>query len=214
MIGKLQYISQENEAKDHLANIEEACQSGCDWIQLRLKSKTEEEARRLGQQAKKICEFYGSRLIINDHVWLAKEIQAEGVHLGKEDMPPSEARDILGKEVIIGGTANTFEDLETLSKSGVNYIGLGPFRFTTTKEKLSPVLGLEGYKDIINRAQQQGVDVPVIAIGGILSEDVETLLDVGLHGIAVSGLITQAKDKLRLVTDLKKKLYHEEITNS
>ena len=102
---------------------------------------------------------------------LVKQIGADGVHLGKLDMPIKEARERLGKDFIIGGTANTFEDIRQHAADGADYIGCGPFRFTTTKQKLSPILGLDGYHSILTQMREKGITIPVVAIGGITRED-------------------------------------------
>jgi len=149
MFSKLQYISQGATARDQLNNIQESLDAGCDWIQLRFKNATTEEIKALAQQVKAVCPSYGATFIINDHPQIAKDIDADSVHLGLQDMPVTEARKIVGDK-IIGGTANTLDDILKRVDEGCNYIGLGPLRFTTTKEKLSPILGLEGYKKIMD----------------------------------------------------------------
>src|ERR1700758_5408380 len=112
MILKLQYITQDVEGKSHMQLAEEACIAGVGWIQLRLKNKAEEEVKKIAIATQDVCIKNNARLIINDNVSLVKEIGADGVHLGKEDMNPVEARKILGNNFIIGGTANTFEDIK------------------------------------------------------------------------------------------------------
>jgi thiamine-phosphate pyrophosphorylase len=104
----------------------------------------------LAKAVKEICNGYKATLIINDNVYLAQQIAADGVHLGLTDMGIPEARRILGTYKIIGATANTFEDINSCTKYS-DYIGLGPFQFTTTKQKLSPILGLEGYRSILKK---------------------------------------------------------------
>ncbi|MDX2306051.1 MAG: thiamine phosphate synthase [Microscillaceae bacterium] len=201
-IDKLHYISQETDTLSHIQVIQQACEAGCRWIQLRMKEKSETEMQQIASQAKAICQKYSAKLIINDHVHLAKEVAAGGVHLGQTDMPPSEARLILGPDFIIGGTANTFTDIVWLIESEINYVGLGPFRFTSTKKNLSPVLGLEAYREIILKCRQSKIYTPIIAIGGILLEDVDELKQTGIHGIAVSGLITHSQNRKELVEKL------------
>ena len=139
-------------------------------------------------------------LIINDNPALVHAIGADGVHLGKTDMAPTEARRLLGPDFIIGGTANTFADIEQLTAAGVNYIGLGPFRFTTTKQNLSPILGLAGYQALLAQVRAAGLAVPIVGIGGIVLADVPALLATGLHGVAVSGAITHAADPVAAAT--------------
>lgn len=189
-IETLHYISQGKAPAIHLQNIQKVCECGGRWIQLRLKNKTPKEVLETAIKAKEICRQYGAKLIINDHVEIAKAINADGVHLGKEDMCPGVARKILGNELIIGGTANTYQDIKTLIKKGVDYIGLGPYRYTNTKEKLSPILGIEAYKNIFLVLNEEAKTTPIIAIGGIVKEDIEDLKSVGLYGVAMSGYLT------------------------
>ncbi|MEN7551012.1 thiamine phosphate synthase [Rapidithrix thailandica] len=209
MISKLQYISQETPQLSHLQAIEQACQAGCDWIQLRMKDCSFEQYRVVAREAQKICEGYHAQLIINDNVEVAQDVKAYGVHLGKEDMRPSEARKRLGERIIIGGTANTFDDIQRLHGEGVDYIGLGPLRFTTTKKKLSPVLGLKGYRNILDQMHKASIVLPVVAIGGVRLVDVPELRQCGVFGIAVSGLITHAENKKAVVDSLFDKLSEE-----
>ena len=160
---------------------------------------------KIAEETKKVCQKYGAKLIINDNVLIAKEIGADGVHLGKEDMNPKEARKILGDNFIIGGSSNTIDDVKWLMDNGVDYIGIGPYRFTSTKQNLNPVLGLKGIAGIIT--QFPNSSIPFIAIGGIKLEDVEPLMQTGIHGVAVSSAINMAGDKteatLKFVTSLR-----------
>ena len=143
-----------------------------------------------------LCRQYGATFIIDDHVELVKQIGADGVHLEKLDMPIKEARKKLGKDFIIGGTANTFEDIRNMP-DGADYIGCGPFRFTTTKQKLSPILGLDGYHSILTQMHEEGITIPVVAIVGITREDIPSLKALGLSGIALSGGILKAENPVR-----------------
>ena len=101
---------------------------------------------------------------------------------------------MLGPTFIIGGTANTFAEVQRHAAAGVDYVGLGPFRFTRTKENLSPILGLAGYAEILRQCRAAGLTVPIIGIGGITLVDVGALLANGLHGVAVSGSIGHAEN--------------------
>jgi thiamine-phosphate pyrophosphorylase len=143
----LQFITHYTERYSYLDSARMALEGGCRWIQLRMKDAGKEEILPIATEIRKLCNDCGAIFIIDDHVELVREIRADGVHLGKNDMPVAEARRILGDEYIIGGTANTYEDVKKHWLDGVNYIGCGPFRYTTTKQKLSPILGLEGYKE-------------------------------------------------------------------
>jgi thiamine-phosphate pyrophosphorylase len=175
MFSKLQYISQGSTVEEQLENIILALDSGCQWIQFRFKNAVKNELIPLAEAINKICSLYQSTFIINDHPIIAKEVDADGVHLGLNDMPISEAFEILGNKKIIGGTANTLQDVLKRVEDGCNYIGLGPFRFTTTKQKLSPVLGLEGYRNIMDELKQRNIQIPVYAIGGIIPGDIPTI---------------------------------------
>ena len=191
---QLQFISHQNEKMTYLDGIREALAGGCKWIQLRMKGSTDEEVRPIALKIKKLCKEQNATFLIDDRVQLVKELQIDGVHLGKNDMPIAEARKILGDDFIIGGTANTFEDVKAHYEAGADYIGCGPFRFTTTKEKLSPILGLEGYKEIIQKMKAEHIDIPIVAIGGITKEDIPEIMKTGVNGIALSGCILNAKD--------------------
>ncbi|PIB35216.1 thiamine-phosphate diphosphorylase [Reichenbachiella sp. 5M10] len=203
MISRLHYISQETPGKTHLQNIEEACKAGVDWVQLRLKNKSEEEVLDIATQAKAICKEHKAKLIINDYVAIAKKVKANGVHLGQGDMDPIEARKLLGDRPYIGGTANTWDQVEALAMAQVDYIGLGPFRDTTTKENLSPILGIKGISAILNHMIIEDVHIPIIAIGGIRVEDIFDLQLSGCHGIAIASLINSSENKTDTINDIK-----------
>ena len=190
----IQFISHSNERCSYLDGIRLALEGGCKWVQLRMKDAPDEQVAQLGVQARGLCERYGAKLILDDRVELVAKTGADGVHLGKNDMPIAQAREILGPGKIIGGTANTFEDIVAHWKSGADYIGCGPFRFTTTKKNLSPILGLAGYRDTVARMKDAGITLPLVAIGGITAEDIPAILETGVDGIAVSGTVLRAED--------------------
>lgn len=190
----LLFITHQTDSYDYLATVKLALQGGCKDIQLRMKEAPLKEVERVGKEAKEICDNYGARLYIDDHVEVCLRIGAAGVHLGKADMPHDEARKILGPDFIIGGTANTFRDIQHLEQAGVDYVGLGPMRYTTTKNRLSPVLGLRGYDRIMQQCVAHQIELPVFAIGGITSEDIPQLVQTGIFGVSVSSTILTAKD--------------------
>lgn len=207
MFNKLQYISQGSTAPAHLYNIQLALNAGCTWIQLRYKNATVDEVMVLAEQVKRLCTNHAATLIINDNPHIANAVDADGVHLGLTDIPIVEARRIVGSKKIIGGTANTLKDVLQRVEEGCNYIGLGPLRFTTTKEKLSPELGLQGYKEIIEALLLHHVTIPVYAIGGVVLEDVQDIMKTGVYGVAVSGIITNYPDKKILIQQFNTLLY-------
>ncbi len=193
MKTSIQFITHYTEQYSYLDSVRIALEGGCRWIQLRMKDASTEEILPIAKETLVMCREYNATLIIDDHVELAKQIKADGVHLGQFDMPIAEARRILGKDFLIGGTANTFEDILIHHKAGADYIGCGPFRFTTTKKNLSPVLGLEGYRRIVLQMNEAGIHLPIVAIGGITKEDIPPLMKTGITGIALSGSILRAE---------------------
>ena len=186
MIAKFQYLTQDIETVTHAQLAEIACKNGIKWLQLRAKNKSFEDWLKTTKEVKAICVNYDCKLIINDNVSIAQEVDADGVHLGIDDMPPSKARQLLGANKIIGGTANSFEEVLKQVNNGCDYIGLGPFRHTETKKNLKPVIGEENFSMMMEMIKHRKINIPIIAIGGIKLFDVERLLKMGLHGVAVS----------------------------
>ena len=200
--GRLQFISHYTERYCYLDAIRMALEGGCRWIQLRVKGATDEEVRPMAIEAQALCRHHEAVFIIDDRVELVQAIKADGVHLGKNDMPVDQARQLLGDAYLIGGTANTFDDIERLSRQGADYIGCGPFRFTTTKEKLSPLLGLEGYTILLQQMSEHHITTPLVAIGGITPADIPALTACGIQGIALSGTILRADNPVEAMREV------------
>ena len=200
----LQFITHETNGISYLESVKIALAGGCRWVQLRMKGASANEIRPIALEAQRLCRAAGATFIIDDHVALSKEIKADGVHLGKNDMPIDEARRLLGSEFIIGGTANTFADVEQHYRNGANYIGCGPFRFTTTKSNLSPILGLEGYREICRQMHEKAIPLPIVAIGGITANDIPALMQTGITGIALSSTVLMADDPVAEMRKLVK----------
>ena len=190
----IQFISHYTDQYSYLDSIRLALEGGCRWVQLRMKDASIHDFLRIGKEVRRLCDRYQATFILDDHVELVRELGADGVHLGKKDMPVAEARKTLGNDCIIGGTANTFDDVKMHYEASANYIGCGPFRFTTTKQGLAPVLGLEGYRSIIAQMSAEGIDLPMVAIGGITAEDIPAIMQTGVSGIALSGAVLRAAD--------------------
>ncbi|MDP2338398.1 MAG: thiamine phosphate synthase [Bacteroidota bacterium] len=199
MYTRLQYISQGKTVQEQTENIQSALDAGCRWIQLRFKNAKNNELSDLAVQVKKICSSCRATFILNDHVDIAKMSDADGVHLGLSDTSISDARSILGENKIIGGTANTISDVLMRISEKCDYIGLGPFRFTPTKEKLSPILGLERIAQIMKEVLSGERQIPVYAIGGITPDDVAAIMETGVFGVAVSGALTNHSNKKDLI---------------
>ena len=171
----LQFISHYTEQYSYLDSIRIALQGGCRWIQLRMKDASDDEVRPIATEALQMCRDVGATFIIDDRVELVREIRADGVHLGKNDMPIAQARKVLGDSFIIGGTANTFDDVRAHYEASANYIGCGP-----------------GYRHIVNQMAKANIHIPIVAIGGITAEDIPTIMQTGISGIALSSTILRA----------------------
>ena len=193
----IQFISHYTDQYTYLDSIRLALEGGCRWVQLRMKEASPEDIIATGKEVRRLCDKFQATFILDDHVELVHNVGADGVHLGKKDMPVAEARRLLGPDSIIGGTANTFEDVRMHYEGGASYIGCGPFRFTTTKKGLSPILGLEGYRRIVEQMKAEGIHLPIVAIGGITAEDIPELMLTGVTGIALSGTILRAEDPVK-----------------
>lgn len=189
MIEKFHYLTQDIEHFSHQELIELACINGIQSIQLRVKNKTITEYLSIARDARTITSKYNVTLIINDNVDIALDVDADGVHLGLNDMPIVQARKILGNDKIIGATANNIENIRNAYIDGANYIGLGPYQFTSTKQNLSSIIGIDGYKNILDKMKIEKMDIPIIAIGGIKVDDVEKILASGVYGIAISSAL-------------------------
>ena len=213
MFSELQYISQGETSALQLQNIHAVLNAGYKWIQLRFKNGTSDEITELAIEVKKLCVEHNAIFIINDHPQIAKTVDADGVHLGLTDMTIIEAKNIVGTGKIIGGTANTIQDVLQRVEEGCSYVGLGPLRFTSTKIKLSPILGLAGYQSIMNELRERGISIPIYAIGGIATEDIIALLQTGIYGVATSGLITDHPDKKLLLQQFNF-LFHDTVNHS
>ncbi|MEI6507144.1 MAG: thiamine phosphate synthase [Bacteroidota bacterium] len=216
MISRLQYITQETEKYSHAELAEFACKGGVNWVQLRVKNIPYDEWKKIAIEVQTVCKKHGATFIINDNVTLAKEIGADGVHLGLNDMNPKEARKILGNNFIIGGTAHHLEEVKFQIENKVDYIGIGPYRFTSTKNDLSEILGLEGIKEIVETFHETSLQIPFIAIGGIKVVDIPSLLTSGIYGVAVSSAINLAENKSESAEQFVQTIskYHKQNTQS
>lgn len=198
----LQYVTNESDPDTLWNKVSQYLEAGGRWVQLRLKEATTEERIEMGLRLRTLTDRYNACLLIDDDIIATIAVDADGVHLGKRDCPPQEARRILGDEYIIGYTVNSRDDLPRALAADIDYIGVGPYRDTQTKALLAPILGLEGISQIAQQVQE--TDTPqIVAIGGIQPEDAETLLsNEDIDGIAVSGAIEHATDMAHTVSQL------------
>lgn len=209
---KLQFITHHNERYSYIDSARMALEGGCRWVQLRMKDANEEDMEHTAIVVQKMCRDYGATFIIDDNVALTKRIGADGVHIGKNDMPVAEARKMLGEGYIIGATVNTFDDIvNALHTATPDYFGCGPFRHTTTKRNLAPILGYEGYREVISKMRERNIEIPLIAIGGITKGDIPELLRCGVNGIALSGSIISAKEPVMEMHSIAKIVYNKPV---
>lgn len=208
---RLQFITHYSENYSYIDSVLIALKGGCRWVQLRMKDTDDVSFEKTAIVAQQMCKEYGATFIINDNVALAKKIKANGVHLGKNDMPITKARRFLGERYIIGSTVNSFEDILQLLKYDTtpDYVGCGPFRYTSTKKNLAPILSHEGYLDINQKMRDNNIQIPLIAIGGINKKDVPQLLKRGISGIALSSSILNASNPINEMREIVNMIYNK-----
>lgn len=198
----LMFITHPSDRYSIAEEVQMALEGGCKWIQLRMKDVSDEEFRQTALEIIPMCQENEAFLVFDDRVELAMEMGVHGVHLGKHDMNPLQARETMGAEAIIGVTANTADDILRFRGWDVDYVGLGPFRYTSTKSNLSPVIGIDGYREIVKTVRDAGMALPIVAIGGITVEDIPAIMSTGVNGVAVSGAIINADDPVEYTRQL------------
>lgn len=199
IIPKLHYITQGGSPKEHIANIQKACASGAELVQLCLKDGSEKKLLKLATEAREITSHYQTRLIINKHYKIAKEVKADGVHLEPADVCSTIVRKHLFTWQMIGGTASNLQDCETLIGKNIDYISLSPFRVSANSEHLIKALGLKGYTAI---SEALNTETPILGFGGITKDDVKAILETGISGIALSTAITNDFDSIKTFNQL------------
>ncbi|SMO56155.1 thiamine phosphate synthase [Solitalea koreensis] len=208
-IEKFHYLTLDMDNFSHVEQARMACEAGAKWIQYRTKNKrSQEEWLVEAMQVENICDEWGAALIICSNVDIAAKVnEAQGVHIEMADMSVEQAREFLGESKIIGGSSHTFEQIKAVYHSGADYVGLGPYKPTTTIKYSHDHLSLRDYESIIARMKEEGIDIPVIAAGGIGPEDVEALMATGVHGVAVCSAINRAENPSAVYKEIYRKLY-------
>ena len=171
-----------------LEKIETACRSGVTIVQLREKNLTTNQYYQLAKQVKEITDAYQVPLIIDDRLDVCLAVDAAGLHIGDDELPVSVARQVLGPDKILGVTAKTVKRALEAEEGGANYLGTGAIFPTTTKEN-APITLISTLKTICQR-----VAIPVVAIGGLTSENIDQLIGTGIAGVAVVRDLMQAED--------------------
>lgn len=207
----LQFITNTKSKTSVVDQIFAVIEGGGRWIQIRMKDASDEEIKTVVDSVKPKCIETGTFLLLNDRVELAKELNVGGVHLGKDDMPVSKARMILGAAAVIGVTANSYSDIAAVSNLDIDYFGIGPYAHTDTKEHLAPILGLEGIREICYEMEKHEINIPHVAVGGITKDDILPLLEAGVNGIAISGAIAFSNDIVKTTQEFLRMLPHTEM---
>ncbi|MDE7414355.1 MAG: thiamine phosphate synthase [Muribaculaceae bacterium] len=191
----LQFITNGRDVEETVRQAEIVLSAGCRWIQVRMKETDEEEIKEALIRLLPKCQEAGATLIVDDHYKLSN--YCHGVHLGQNDISIREAREEITPEKIIGLTVNTPDQIISSRIDPPDYYGVGPYRFTSTKKNLSPILGLDGYKQL-----SALIDREWVAIGGIRPNDIPAILKTGAAGIAVSSIITQSENPYKQTKQL------------
>jgi thiamine-phosphate pyrophosphorylase len=199
IIPKLHYIPQGNSTKEILENIQKACTSGIELVQLGVSNVSEKKFLKIAEEAREITAHFQTRLVIENQFTIAKDSKADGVVLEKSSTCPTIARKNLFSWQMIGGIANTLQDAETLRAKEVDYINLGPFRGITSEADSSTELGLHGYTLLVEALK---TETSIIGFGGITTADVTALLETGISGIAVSEEINRNFDTIKIFHQL------------
>jgi thiamine-phosphate pyrophosphorylase len=190
-------LTQDGLAIGQVEQARRLCAAGARWIQVRMKGAAAEPWRATAAEVAAICRAHGAVCILNDSVEVALAAGADGVHLGREDLDWRQARAQLGPHRLLGGTVNDADGADRALAAGcLDYVGVGPLRFTATKRKLAPVLGLEGVRALLARLG----DLPAWVIGGVEAADLPALLAAGAAGGAVSSALFRGgriEDNLR-----------------
>jgi thiamine-phosphate pyrophosphorylase len=207
-ISKFHYLSQDLVHRTHIEQVEIACIAGANWIQYRCLTKNDEDLIQEIHQIASICDDWGATLILTNHYHLLDQVDAQGVHLEDMNADFEAIREIISDEKTLGASANTLEDIQRVYASGVvDYIGCGPFAFTKTKANDYPLLGFEGYQEIVQKMQELQINIPLIGVGGIKLEDTKDLLNTGIDGLAVSAAVNLAENPGTIIKDFYKKIY-------
>lgn len=203
-VSKFHYLTQDLKGTSHVNQAKTACEAGANWIQYRCMTKDDEGLIEEIDKIAQICDDWGATLIITNHYHLLKDVDAQGVHIEDFDADLKEIRRKIGDDKTLGASATNIERLLTLQETGVvDYCGYGPFAHTNTKPNNKPLLGFYGYREL----KKHPVEIPVIAVGGIMLSDVDALLETGVYGIAVSAAVNLSVDPAGAVKEFYRKIY-------
>lgn len=203
-LPKTMFITPNKTSEEIIKECTIVLQEGIKFIQLRMKGVANDKVLEVAKQIRPVCDKYCAILTIDDKIELLKSNLFDGVHLGKNDMPIKQAKQITQDKYLLGATCNTIQDIQKAIENGADYLGIGPYKYTTTKQNLAPILGLEGYKNIIKYMSDKNLNIPFYAIGGITLEDLQQLKNIGVFGVALSGTISTATNKQSIIKEILK----------
>lgn len=212
-LPRIQYISHPQEDFSNLSWLENLAEGGVSWVQLRIKEEDLAEFHptlhykatfiEIADLMREKTAELGMILTINDHPEIARLANADGIHLGVEDV--LEASETNGFSVY-GGTAHDLDEMKKHPYDKLSYFGVGPFQETQTKRKIKPVLGTEGYATLLTEMKAAGISNPIFAIGGIGENDIPGIMQTGVYGIALSGLIHKNNFDIQLIKNIVQKV--------
>ena len=186
----LQFITKSDSQINVVEQIKGAIAGGCRWVQLCDKQATDDQIKALVAELKPICAQAEAVLLLHNRVELAKELEIDGVFLEKGDMPPTQAREILGAGPIIGVTVNSANEIGQIRYFDIDYIAMGPF----SSSDVTDTVGIEHYRQAMQYIHENNIEIPVVALGDINAADVKPLMQAGVNGLAVSEAIANAAD--------------------
>jgi thiamine-phosphate pyrophosphorylase len=182
---------------DSLIVAEAALEAGAPTLQIRLKTGTDGDRFRLAHAIAERCRAAGATCLVNDRADVAVAVEADGVHVGADDLPVRAVRRVVGPDALVGGTARDPETGRRLVGEGASYLGVGPAYATASKVGLPDPIGVEGVRSVV-----EAVDVPVIAIAGITVARVDEVMAAGAYGVAVIGAVIDSPDPHTATHDL------------
>lgn len=199
-LGRLHLITDTRPGREPLAVLRAALPVARSELVVQVRvadDATDRAAYDLARRVAALCARYGATCLVNDRLHVALAVGAAGGHVGADDLPVGAARAVLGSTAVLGATARDPQTAAEAVAAGASYLGVGPYRPTTTKDGLPTAIGADGV-----RAVARAVDVPVIAIGGVTAEDVPALRAAGAYGVAVVGALSGAADPARATAEL------------
>ncbi len=193
-VDKFHFITNETPKMSSVSQAQKACEAGGKWIQYRCLHKSDTDILEEINQIAAICDDWGTTLIVTDHIHLAGKADIQGFHIENPEADIAAIRRELGDAYTLGVSALSPDAVLKMAKAGADYIGFGPFAKTTTKPNNFPFISLETYQKTVENLNKIGLNIPIIAVGGIEVQNIQDLRNTGVYGIAASAAIINAPD--------------------